>query len=745
MTDVPSPDQGDDRSGAPGPGSCDHTAAGPTSGSTRMGRLASFAQRHHWTALICWVAVLVGVTVGARAIGDDYGNGSDVGLPGTQSQQMADLLEDHAPEQSGDSVTAVLYDERGWDTDADVAALTDDLTAVEHVETVTPPDVQQGTVSADGTLALVEIALDGEQGGAPVTTYEEIVDVADAHTSDDLQVELAGKGIQQVQESDATGAEGAGVLAALVILVFMFGSFLAASLPLITAILAVGTTLGLATVLSHVITIPDYTSALLVLVGLGVGIDYALLVFSRYRSELLHGASRTHATTTALDTAGRSVLFAGASVIIALLGLFTLGIAAFQGTVTAVALTILVTMIASLTLLPALLTLFGRRIEKRVRKHAAKTGREPGQRWRSWARLVQRTPWPALVVSVIALGALAAPALNMHLGFADAGNDPPDTTTRTAYDLVSNKIGPGANGPLLVVTQGSQEQAETAHARLVENPSIVAERVSPPQPIADDVFMIRAEPTTGPQNEATAELVTDLRDDLGDPHLVGGATAANVDYSEAISDRFPLFVIVVVGLSGLLLMSVFRSAVIAVKAAILNILSIGAALGAMKLVFQDGQLWAAPGPIEAFVPVFIFAIVFGLSMDYEVFLLSRMREEWVATRDAQHAVREGLAHTGGVITAAAAVMVAVFGSFLLFPDRMLQQAGFAMAVAVLFDALVIRCLMVPAVMRILGAKAWWLPRHLERWIPHLHIEGNPKRRSPDLDRDRKPVPNPSHV
>lgn len=698
---------------------------------SRMARLATFARRHHWTALLCWVAVLAGVTFAAQSLGDDYVNGSDVGLPGSQSQELADLLERHAPEQTGDSVTVVLYDERGWDTVAELGALTDDLSTVEEVEAVTPPDPRQGTVSPDGSLALVEVALTGEQGAAPPETYERIVEIAAHHATGGLQTEVAGKGIRQLQQDEGMGAETAGLLAAMVILILMFGSFLAASLPLITALFAVGTTLGLAALLSHVISIPDYTTALLVLVGLGVGIDYALLAFSRFRSELLGGADRAQATTTALDTAGRSVLFAGVSVIIALLGLFTLGIVAFQGTVTAVALTVLVTMIASLTLLPSLLTLFGNKLENRVLKQAAKTGREPGQGWRQWAWMVQRAPWPTLVVSVLALGALAVPALNMHLGFNDAGNDAAGTTTRSAYNLISQELGPGANGPLLVATRGSRQQAEEARAHLLGNPGIVADRVGPPVPLADDVFLIRAEPVTGPQEAATSELVTELRTELGEPHLVGGATAANVDYSEAISDRFWLFVAVVVGVSALLLMSVFRSVWIAVKAAVLNLLSIGAALGAMKLVYQDGSLWADPGPIEAFVPVFIFAIVFGLSMDYEVFLLSRTRETWVATGDARLAVSEGLAHTGGVITAAAAIMVVVFGSFALFPDRMLAQTGFAMALAVFLDAVVIRCLVVPAVMRLLGPRAWWLPRPLARWLPHLHVEGRPRSEAAD--------------
>lgn len=675
-------------------------------GPHRMARLAGFAQRHHWAALLLWVVVLAGVTITAQSVGDDYGNGSDVGLPGTQSQELADLLDRHAPSLSGDSVTVVLHDERGWDTDADLGSLADDLAAVDRVETVTPPSPRQGTVSADGTLALVKVALSGEQGGAPPETYETIVDLAEDHADGELQVEVAGKGIRQLQQG-GSGAEAAGLLAALVILVVMFGSFLAASLPLITALFAVGSTLGVAALLSRVMAIPDYTTALLVLVGLGVGIDYALLVFSRYRSELLRGTDREQATTTALNTAGRSVLFAGVSVIIAMLGLFTLGIAAFEGTITAVAITVLLTMVASLTLLPALLSLFGAKIEKSVIRRAAKNQRRPGERWRRLAWLVQRAPWPALVVSVLVLGALAAPALGMHLGFNDASNDADDTTTHAAHELISDKLGEGANGPLVVLTDGSREEAQAAHATLVDSPGIVADRVAPPVALAPDLFLTRAQPVTGPQDEATSELVTDLRDDLGEPHLVGGATAANVDYAQAIADRFWLFVAVVVGLSALLLMGVFRSVPIAVKAAVLNLLSIGAALGAMTLVFQDGWLWGEPGPIEAFVPVFVFAIVFGLSMDYEVFLLSRMREEWLATGDARRAVREGLAHTGGVITAAAAVMVVVFGSFALFPDRMLAQTGFAMAVAVLLDAVVIRCLVVPAVMRLLGRRAWW--------------------------------------
>jgi putative drug exporter of the RND superfamily len=692
-------------------------------GRSRMERLAGFAQRHHWVALVCWVAVLLGTTVAGQVVGDQYDN--NFSLPGTQSQVMADLLEEHAPAQSGDTVTVVLHDDGGWASEVDVPELTRDLAAIDHVEAVTLPDARRVTVSTDGTTALLDVALEGEQGDTPAEAFESIIDVAKAHQAGDLQIELSGPGIQQVESSDGGGAEALGLLAALVILIFMFGSVLAASLPLITAVLAVGSTFGLAILLSHVLTIPDYTTAMLALVGLGVGIDYSLLVFSRFRSELLAGADLLAATRTALDTAGRSVLFAGASVIIALGGLFTLGVDAYEGSVTAVALTVLMTMVASLTLLPALLTLFGPRIEKRVRGRAAKARRPSGDRWRRWAWLVQRAPWPALIGSTVALGVLALPALGMQLGFSDAGTDDETTTSRAAYDLVTEKFGPGANGTLSVLTTGSEAQARAAYERLRSEPGIVSDRLGPPVAVADGLFMIRAEPTTGPQDEATSDLVTTLRDDLGAPYLVGGTTAAYVDFADAMGERLPVFLGVVIGLSSLLLMWVFRSLLVAVKAAVLNVLSIGAALGATTLVFQNGYLGAQPGPIEAFLPVFVFAIVFGLSMDYEVFLLSRMREEWLRTGDAHEAVRAGLSHTGGVITAAGAIMVVVFGSFTLFPDRMLQQMGFAMATAVLLDALVIRCLAVPAAMRLLGAPAWWLPKPLEQALPRLHVEGRP--------------------
>ncbi|WP_198663592.1 MMPL family transporter [Jiangella endophytica] len=694
----------------------------------RLERLAAWSQRHHWLAIGLWLVVLAGVTVLSQAVGDDYHD--DHALPGTESQQLSDALEDAAPAQAGDSVQVVLHDEDGVEGRRDrVEPMLGELSTLPHVVHVSSPFDAPGAVSADGTVAYATVTLDGSATDVPADAVREIIDTAQAAGGDGLRVELGGDAVRGAEESAGGAAEGAGMLAALVILVFMFGSFLAATLPLITAVFAVGSTLGVIVVLSNVVTIATYTAPLMMLVGIGVGIDYALLVFARYRSELLAGGDRQQAARTALDTAGRSVIFAGCTVIIALLGLFALGLGSLQGVALAVALTVLVTMLASLTLLPSLLTVFGRRIEKRVLAHARRSKRQPGARWRRLADAVRRRPLPPLVAAVAVLLALSAPALGLRLGFADAGNEASSSTSRQAYDLLAEGFGPGFNGPLIVLAEGAADGGAALAAALEDTDGVAG--VVPPQPLPDtDLALVVTFPESAPQDAATADLVHRLRDDVLPPlasetgvtYLVGGSTAAAEDFADAVSDRLPLFVAVVVGLSALLLMAVFRSIWVPVKAAVLNLLSIGASLGVVTLVFGEGLFGVPAGPVEAFVPVMIFAIVFGLSMDYEVFLVSRMHEEWRRSGNAVRAVREGLATTGGVITAAAAIMVVVFGAFLLSPDRMLQQFGLGLAVAVFLDAVVIRCLIVPAVMSLLGERAWWLPRWLDRILPHIALE-----------------------
>ena len=704
-------------------------------------RVAGFAQRRRWLALALWVLVLVGVWAGASAAGDDYRE--DYSLPGTESQRAGELLAEHGSAQAGDSLSIVLHDPDGLRGDAAVEGRVTDMLAevaeLPRVAQVVSPYDDATAVSEDGTVGYATVVLDVPSERMELAETEAILDAARTAQGDGLQVELGGDAARQLTEESGGAAEGMGILAALVICVFLFGTVVAAGLPVITALFAVGSALGLVVLASHVFTVADYTPYVMMLVGLGVGIDYALLIFARYRGELIAGATPERATTTALDAAGRTVFFAGCTVIVALLGLVALGLGSLQGIALAVALTVLMTMLAALCLLPALLGIFGKRFARqftaRAAKRAARGGAAEGRAWRRLGEFTQRRPVAVLLLAVVALGALAAPALGLRLGFADAGNDPEANTSRKAYDLLAEGFGPGFNGPLVVIADGGREGAERAAAAAVETlrgTAGIAQAVGPIPTEDGAVATVIAFPDSAPQDEATAELVTALRDDVlpglaertGAEYLVGGATAAVDDYAAKVAERMPLFVAIVVGVSVVLLMAVFRSLLIPLKAALLNLISIGAALGAMTLVFQEGLFGIAePGPVEAFLPVMIFAIAFGLSMDYEIFLVSRIHEEWVRTGDHARAVREGLAHTGSVITAAGAIMIVVFGSFLLSADRMLQQMGFGMAVAIFVDAVVIRCLMVPAAMRLMGRRAWWLPSWLGRLLPHLAVEG----------------------
>ncbi|WP_106362417.1 MMPL family transporter [Glycomyces artemisiae] len=683
---------------------------------SRMARLSDWTQRRPLTALLVWVLVFAASIGAAAVVGSAFDD--DFSMPGTESQELSDLLADRAPDADPVTVQVVFAADAVAAEQDRVDALLADLAAMPGVGAVTDPYTEPGAISADGTVGYATAAFDGTTEEAAA-----LLPVAEDAAGDGLDVALGGDPIREAEEGGGGAAEGIGILAALVILVLMFGSFLAASLPLITAVFAVGTTFCLAQLVSHVTTLPTYLTPILFLVGLGVGIDYALLIFARFRSELLGGAARRDAAATALDTAGRSVLFAGSVVIVALIGLYALGLGALQSVSIAVALVVLVTMLASVTLLPALLAMFGKRIEKRVRKHAAKAKGVPGRRWNAWSRLVEKQAWLAIVLVTVGLVALSAPLAGIRLGFADAGTESEELQSRRAYDMLADGFGKGFNGPLLVVTDGTEAEAAAAYDAVGALDGV--EYATPAFPIGEDLWMSTVFGTGGPSDEATVDLVHELRDDLdgvaGDQY-VGGATAAAIDFSDIIEQRAPLFLILVVGLSMLLLMVVFRSVLIPIKAAILNLLTIGASLGLVTWMFQGGALGAEPGPIEAFVPVMSFAIIFGLSMDYEVFLMSRMREEWVRGGDAREAVRKGLASTGGVVTAAAAIMIAVFGAFVFSESRLLQQFGVGMAAAIFLDAFVIRVLLVPAIMKVLGRSAWWMPKWLDRALPHVTVE-----------------------
>ncbi|CAL9558260.1 MMPL family transporter [Streptomyces sp. enrichment culture] len=734
-------------------------------------RLAAFSYRHRWGAVLLWVVLVAGITAASSAVGSGYHN--DFSLPGTDSQRARTVLERHGAAQAGATVQIVVRSDdadgvRDAAVQRRVEALLGTVAELPGVTGVRSPYEDTAAVSRDGAAGYATVTWAESAENVPKEQVRKLLSTVDRAAGDGLQTAVGGDAVRGAEEGGGGAAEGAGILGALVILVFLFGSLVAASLPVITAVFAVAGSIGLIALASHLATVADFTPPVMMLVGLGVGIDYALLVFSRYRGELLAGASPERATRAALDAAGRTVFFAGCTVIIALMGLVALGLGSLQGVALAVALTVLVTMAASLTLLPALLGVFGariaRQVARRAERRAARGGRDEGAGWRRWAAGVQRRPGAALLVSLVALGALAAPAAGMRLGFADAGNDPAASSSRRAYDMLADGFGPGFNGPLVVVVEagraggsasegaggsgpaagaGGDAMAAGAAVRdaLDGVPGVTA--LAGPFPAAGGdrvpsggaaaggpVATVLVFPSSAPQDEATAELVERLRSDVlppverasGADVLVGGPTAATEDFAATVAERMPLFVAIVVGLSALLLLAVFRSVLIPVKAALLNLVSIGAALGVITLVFQHGWFGVEEGPIEAFIPVMIFAIVFGLSMDYEVFLLSRVHEEWRRGLDHQSAVREGLAATGRVITAAAAIMIVVFAAFMLSDDRMLQQFGLGLAVAILLDAVVIRCLIVPAVMQVLGRRAWWLPSWLRRALPEVGLE-----------------------
>jgi RND superfamily putative drug exporter len=716
--------------------------------STRPGtgvfaRLAGWSYRRRWWAIVAWVAVLAGVTVGSQLVGSEFRN--DFSLPGTESQEAIDTLREHAPAQANDTVQIVVQAPGGLAEAATrdrVEQMLAQVGRLPRVVEVRSPYADPAAIAPGGTIGYGTVVLDGRSQDVPSGDVQRMIETAQAAADggpggDRLRVEVGGDAVRGVNEAEGPPAELAGVVAALIILVLMFGSLLAASLPLVIAIFAVSSSIGLIALASHLATVADFTPPVMTLVGLGVGIDYALLIFARYRGELVAGAPRDQATRTALDTAGRTVFFAGCTVIIALLGLVVLGLGSLQGVAVAVALTVLMTMIASLTLLPALLAIIGRRVERRVQRrvHRRAEGRRgyEGAGWRRWAALVQRRPWVAALLPAITLLALAAPALDLRLGFADAGNDPASTTSRQAYDLLAEGFGAGFNGPLVVVVQGGGQAAEALPAALAGTPGVAGAYPAGP-PTGAGVATVIVVPDSSPQAPETTELVSRLREQVlpplaretGATYLVGGGTAAAVDFADAVAGRLPVFVAVVVGLSALLLLVVFRSMLIPLKAAALNLLSVAASLGVITLVFQEGRFGGAlgvePGPVEAFVPVMIFAIIFGLSMDYEIFLLSRMHEEWERSGDASGAIRDGLATTGRVVTAAAAIMIVVFGAFLLSPDRMLKQFGLGLAVAIFLDAVVIRCLILPAVMQLFGRRAWWLPHGLARLLPRVALE-----------------------
>jgi putative drug exporter of the RND superfamily len=703
----------------------------------RLAALADIAYRRRGRMVLAWIvatAVLIGL---GSAFAGEYE--ADYNTPGSESKAASELAEREFAGYSGQEIYVVWKDPQGADSPAakrGVEAFLQEAEGIPHVEERAPI-----RVSEDGKIATTTLPLTIPGWEVPKSDGEKLVDAAEENSGGSLEIQLGGDPIYRAQEG--ASPEGIGFLAAAIVLLIAFGSIVAAGLPLIVALLGLGiSSAGLIALLANVIDVPDWTTAVSGLIGIGVGIDYALLVLTRFRSAMRAGKDRHDAVVEAVTTAGRSVIIAGCTVVIAVLGLFLTGLPYMYGVALSASFAVLIVMLAAITLLPALLSYLGPKVDRLRIPFLARglttesDGESPAARW---SHAVQRRPWTAAIVAGAILLLLAAPALGMRLGFPDAGNDPPDTMTRQAYDLITEGFGPGTNGPIVIAAElpasGGKADVATLAQDLKDEPGVdyVA---APTFNDTGTAALLTVVPTTSPQDAETSDLVLHLRDtvlpdalrDTGVTAYVGGITPALEDQSEYITDRMPLFIAAVVGLSFLLLLVAFHSPLISLKAAIMNLLSVCAAYGVMTLVAQGGFVGELIGidhevPVAPFMPVMMFAILFGLSMDYEVFLISRIREEYLKDGDTRRAVADGLAKTARVITAAAAIMVVVFLAFVASPEVFLKLFGIGLAAAIFLDATLVRMVLVPAVMQLLGDRNWWIPDWLERILPRIEVEG----------------------
>jgi RND superfamily putative drug exporter len=703
----------------------------------RLARLADLAYRRRGRMVLAWIAATIVIIGVGSSLAGEYD--ADYNTPGSESKAASELTEERFSGYSGQEIYVVWKDPSGADSAAArerVDAFLAEARKVEHVGEQTPI-----RVSRDGTIGATTLPLSVAGWDVPKEDGEKLIAAAEANSGDGLQIKLGGDPIYAAQET--TSPEGIGFLGAAIVLLIAFGSVVAAGLPLVIALVGLGISSGgLIVLLANVIDVPDWTTAVSGLIGIGVGIDYALLVLTRFRAAMAEGKDRHDAVLEAVTTAGRSVIIAGGTVVIAVLGLFLTGLPYMYGVAISASLAVLVVMLASVTLLPALLSYLGPRVDRlrlpflgRALKPQVGNGESPAARW---SHAVQRRPWTAAIAATAVLLALAVPALDMRLGFPDAGNDPPSTMTRQAYDLNTEGFGPGTNGPLVIAADLPDPSAESAIDSLAERlrgEDGVAFVPDPQINANGDAAMVTVIPASSPQDAATEDLVNRLREDVVPDALggsgvnaeIGGVTAALEDQSDYVTDRMPLFLAGVVGLSFLLLLVAFHSPLISLKAAVMNLLSVGAAYGVMTVVAKGGTVGKIIGidhevPIAPFMPVMMFAILFGLSMDYEVFLISRIREEYLKHGDTRTAVADGLAKTARVITAAAAIMVVVFLAFLAAPDVFLKLFGIGLASAIFLDATLVRMVLVPAVMQLLGSRNWWIPNWLERILPRIEVE-----------------------
>ncbi|MGW3099284.1 MMPL family transporter [Streptomyces sp. NPDC001102] len=711
-----------------------------------MAALARWCVRHRLVAVLLWLLAFGGVSAAAAVAGSAYSN--DYEAPGTESGAATKLLQRGFPGLGGDSDTVVWHVKDGTVRAADVEQTMnqtlDKIADLPGVASVSSPYDGQGTgrISSDGHTAYATVTFGHRAEDIKKSEAEAVVRTAEAARADGLRVELGGSAVALTEPSGGHVAEVVGVVVAAVVLFLAFGSLAASVLPIATALVGVGTAYASIVLLGHAMTVADFAPMLGMLIGLGVGIDYALFIVTRHRRGLKRGLSVTEAVTNAVTTTGRAVVFAGATVCIALLGMLILRLGFLNGVAIAASLTVVLTVAASVTLLPALLSLIGMRaLSRRERRRLDEQGPQPelptGLAHR-WSAFVERHPKILGVVALAVMTVLALPTLSLHLGTSDQGNDPKSSTTRQAYDLLAEGFGPGVNGPLTVVTKVGGAEDRLALDNLdatVRDTKGVASVTPVTYDSAGDTAFFTIVPTSEPQSQKTSDLVDRLRTEVLpraetgtalDLH-VGGVTASYDDFAGVIVGKLPLFVGVVIGLGCLLLLLAFRSLGIPLKAAAMNVAAVAAAFGIVVAIFQWG--WGSEllglgraGPIEPFLPVIMVSVLFGLSMDYQVFLVSRMYEEWLETGDNRRAVRVGLAETSRVINSAAVIMISVFLAFVLSGDRVIAMFGIALASAVALDAFVLRTLLVPALMHLLGGANWWLPRWLDARLPRISIE-----------------------
>lgn len=699
-----------------------------------MAVLARWCYRHRLVVLLLWVGALFGLGFSASTAGTNYAN--VFSLPDTDSKSAYDLMEKAFPNTSGDTDTVVWKVDDGSVRDQAVRdriqPALDGIAKMPGVGAVTGPYDARGAaqVSRDGTIAYAEVTFAKRANEVPKELVQDVVDTAQGAERAGLQVELGGQAIQRVQEPPQGLSEGVGIVAAAIVLFLAFGSFFAMTLPIAIAVFGVGTGLFATQLLSHTTDVPDIAPLLASLIGLGVGIDYALFIVTRHRRGIQRGLDPEEAAVTALNTSGRAVLFAGGTVCIALAGMLVTQLRFLDGVVIGTSLTVVLSVLAATTLLPALLGFLGPRVlSRRQRRRLAAQGPETegasGLAAR-WSTAVEKRPRRTVALALVFMAVLAVPVLSLRLGATDQGNDDASTTTRKAYDLLAEGFGPGFNGPLQVVTEGGGTSALVKG--LQDAPGVARVAALPP---AQGVTVIQVVPTTSPQSVETDRLIDRLRDDVipsaGVEAHVGGVTAVSKDFSTVTGDRLPLFIATIIGLGFLLLLVAFRSLVVPLTAALMNLIAAAASFGVLVAIFQWG--WGLEllglgkeGPINAFLPVIMLSLLFGLSMDYQVFLVSRMHEEWVHTRDNARAVRVGLAETSRVINSAALIMVCVFMAFVLSGDSGAAMAGVGLAAAVALDAFILRTALVPAAMHLLGDSNWWLPKGLEKRLPHLAVE-----------------------